>query len=59
MIGLTNYPKRADTISKWLKSEVSQKEKLLRLNYRQRCSGKFVKPPYGAFVKSKGTERYG
>jgi len=30
MIGLTNYPKRADTISKWLKSEDSQKEKLLR-----------------------------
>jgi hypothetical protein len=28
-------------------------------DYRQRCTGKFVKPPYGAFVKSNGTQRYG
>lgn len=59
MIGLTNYQKRADTVSIRLKSEVSQKEKALRMNYRQRCSGKFVKPSYGAFVKSNGTQRYG
>jgi hypothetical protein len=59
MIGLTNNPKRADTVLIWLKSEVSREEKSLRLNYRQRCSGKFVKPPYGAFVKSNGAERYG
>ena len=59
MIGLTNDPKRADTESIRLKSEVSQPKNLLRKNYRQRCSGKFVKPPYGAFVKSNGAERYG
>ena len=54
-----NYRKRADTELKRLKSEVSRKEKSLRLNYWQRCSGKFVKPPCGAFVKNIGTERHG
>ena len=59
MIGLTNNPKRAENLSIRSKSEVSRKDETLRLNYRQRCSGKFVKPPYGAFVKSNGTQRYG
>lgn len=58
MIDLMNYPKRADTMS-MVKIRGLTNEKALRMNYRQSCSGKFVKPPYGAFEKSNGTERYG